>query len=208
MVFYAVKISVKQNAFQCSVLPARPLKKLVGRGKNNGFAPGAIIVEIDGKGIIALKSPNGIKGLPASCAIIRAGFVFYGKSAFQFCKFIIRSMGFINESQESAEPLILTLYGYAGYNADEQVVGYAQAHLRPNGHIKIPTLHGFIEFHPDKIAGTRNHVMKIAVDLPFGFPVICSKMLKISSCAFSISSKSTTEYGCILTRSVSCPPSS
>ena len=36
----------------------------------------------------------------------------------------------------------------------------------------------------------------------------CRRILKISGCAFSISSKSTTEYGFLLTFSVSCPPSS
>ena len=36
----------------------------------------------------------------------------------------------------------------------------------------------------------------------------CSNTLKTSGCAFSISSKSTTEYGFLLTASVSCPPSS
>ena len=37
---------------------------------------------------------------------------------------------------------------------------------------------------------------------------ICSRMFHTSSCAFSISSKSTTEYGLRRTFSVSCPPSS
>jgi hypothetical protein len=37
---------------------------------------------------------------------------------------------------------------------------------------------------------------------------ICSSMLKTSLCAFSISSKSTTEYGRRRTFSLSCPPSS
>ena len=36
----------------------------------------------------------------------------------------------------------------------------------------------------------------------------CSNTLKTSGCAFSISSKSTTEYGFLRTASVSCPPSS
>ena len=36
----------------------------------------------------------------------------------------------------------------------------------------------------------------------------CSRMLKMSGCAFSISSSSTTEYGLRLTFSVSWPPSS
>ena len=36
----------------------------------------------------------------------------------------------------------------------------------------------------------------------------CSSVLKTSVCAFSISSKSTTEYGLRRTASVSCPPSS
>jgi ATP-dependent Clp protease ATP-binding subunit ClpC len=38
--------------------------------------------------------------------------------------------------------------------------------------------------------------------------MICSKMLKVSGCAFSISSKSTTEYGLRRTASVNWPPSS
>ena len=37
---------------------------------------------------------------------------------------------------------------------------------------------------------------------------ICSSVLKTSGCAFSISSKSTTEYGLRRTASVSWPPSS
>ena len=36
----------------------------------------------------------------------------------------------------------------------------------------------------------------------------CNKMLNTSGCAFSISSKRTTEYGFLLTASVSWPPSS
>ena len=36
----------------------------------------------------------------------------------------------------------------------------------------------------------------------------CNKILKVSGCAFSISSNKTTEYGLRLTASVSCPPSS
>ena len=36
----------------------------------------------------------------------------------------------------------------------------------------------------------------------------CSRMLNTSGCAFSISSKSTTEYGFLRTASVSWPPSS
>jgi hypothetical protein len=36
----------------------------------------------------------------------------------------------------------------------------------------------------------------------------CSRMLKTSGCAFSISSSRTTEYGPRLTRSVNWPPSS
>ena len=36
----------------------------------------------------------------------------------------------------------------------------------------------------------------------------CSRMLKTSGCAFSISSRRTTEYGLRRTLSVSCPPSS
>ena len=38
--------------------------------------------------------------------------------------------------------------------------------------------------------------------------MICSRILNTSGCAFSISSKSTTAYGCRRTCSVSCPPSS
>jgi len=36
----------------------------------------------------------------------------------------------------------------------------------------------------------------------------CSKILKTSGCAFSISSNKTTEYGFLRTFSLSCPPSS
>ena len=36
---------------------------------------------------------------------------------------------------------------------------------------------------------------------------ICNNILKTSGCAFSISSNNTTEYGCLLTFSVNCPPS-
>ena len=36
----------------------------------------------------------------------------------------------------------------------------------------------------------------------------CSNTLNTSGCAFSISSNNTTEYGLLLTASVSCPPSS
>jgi len=37
---------------------------------------------------------------------------------------------------------------------------------------------------------------------------ICKRVLNTSGCAFSISSNNTTEYGFLLTISVSCPPSS
>src|SRR5699024_8216200 len=45
-----------------------------------------------------------------------------------------------------------------------------------------------------------------SVNLPSS--IIWSKILNTSVCAFSTSSSKITEYGCLLTCSVSCPPSS
>ena len=44
----------------------------------------------------------------------------------------------------------------------------------------------------------------LSVSVPWS--ITCSRMLKMSGCAFSISSISTTLYGCLVTASVSWPP--
>jgi hypothetical protein len=44
----------------------------------------------------------------------------------------------------------------------------------------------------------------LSVSVPWS--ITCSRMLKMSGCAFSISSSSSTEYGCFVIASVSRPP--
>jgi ATP-dependent Clp protease ATP-binding subunit ClpA len=44
----------------------------------------------------------------------------------------------------------------------------------------------------------------LSVSVPWS--ITCSRMLKMSGCAFSISSSSSTLYGCLVMPSVSCPP--
>ena len=44
----------------------------------------------------------------------------------------------------------------------------------------------------------------LSVRVPWS--ITCSRMLKMSGCAFSISSSSSTEYGCLVMASVSKPP--
>ena len=54
----------------------------------------------------------------------------------------------------------------------------------------------------------RKSAFRPLLSVSVAWSITCSRMLKMSGCAFSISSSSTTLYGCVRTASTSCPPCS
>ena len=89
----------------------------------------------------------------------------------------------INQAKKRAKSFVFPTNWYSCNNTNEKIIANSHSHLRAYGHIKIAVRKGFVKFYPDKIPRSRNHIMKIAVDLPLRMKRTLVKMLnKLRAC--------------------------